>query len=71
MKLFSALVIKEVSLLLPFSKIVSGNWPHLCNLTLAGDKFVNPAKVDASLGADLYAEIWLDNLWASRKSNGF
>ena len=58
----SALVLNEVSLLLPSSKIASGDWPHLRNLTLADDKFATPAKVDAILGADLYAEILREGL---------
>ncbi|CAB0039404.1 unnamed protein product [Trichogramma brassicae] len=61
-KRFSALVMSELTELLPKSRVGGARWEHLRGLTLADPEFHEPNKVDCVIGADLIPGIIMDGI---------
>ncbi|KAL7291704.1 hypothetical protein TKK_0014493 [Trichogramma kaykai] len=59
---FSALVMSELTGLLPRSHVGGAQWDHLRDLTLADPEFYEPNKVDCVIGADLIPDIIMDGI---------
>lgn len=55
----NALVIKNITGMIPRSTCSIGNWPHIQNKTLADPTFDHPGRIDILLGADIYKKIIL------------
>ena len=53
----SALILHSLSNLLPLERVERQYWPHLEGLQLAYPDFIEPGRIDAILGADVYRSI--------------
>ena len=58
----SALVLGELTRLLPKSELKQTDWPHLKGLTLADPSFFIPSRIDCILGGDIYPFILRDGI---------
>lgn len=59
---FSAVVLKDLTEILPSNQVKIDHWPHIFDLDLADPKFNKPGNIDIILGIDVYTEIICNDL---------